>query len=1028
MREISRKLFLMFQQGDQIAYWYLLLSGEVQLFIPATKGRGGRVIETLNSVALFGELSVQRHTCSARVTRNSEFVTINHAHFIALYNKHADHLQPHLIIMQDLISDDVGFRPPTVPPHRQHHVRHNAFAADVEEYEPPEDDVVYDFADMRQRCAELVLQSLESRTIEAGLLLKQTMQIRAAGLIRDRKGNMQIYRWCMVGTEMVDWLCSLANETLNSTTTPLTRFQVVGMWQALLDNGIISHVNSELQFADKHVFYRWTIDDGNDELVMRARNDHLSELENPLPPLLPAPHLSDVASAVFFLSTIGPDALFRMILSKPSSERTAEELELVYEELLHVKALAHLSTMVKRELASVVFFEQHQHAGTVLFRQGDEGNCWYIILKGSVNVSIHGKGVVCTLQEGDDFGKLALVNDAPRAATIALSEDNSQFLRVDKTDFNRILRDVEANTVRLKEHGHDVLVLEKINTTYNRDATTDPYTGEPLTPRQNCCYSVMAGLPEKMVEYLLETRIDAHAEDSYVDTFLEDFVLTHTIYMPPNILCNYLKNYYMRGSTVRPDNGRPLDDVELRIGAKKRVVVFLGLWVHTLGIHFFLDPVSNSFVEELYCCVLEDSRQLCGMLPILERMSAIRQLRENAMRTLNRHPSVVLDCGVYCAHAPAPNPVLPFDTCNQVICLSDTSLFTMSIRLDKTAAEICDLAKVKVRYGGSNEEFKLVEVKSNGERVVFSPTDVSIPTMISLNGRLYIAYADEIETLVALFYRKIIRPQKISFQTPLLQQDGPVESVHASMLELLSSVDIAQQLSIFHTQLFEATDEIELITQVFGRDQFPGRIPSNLDLLMRRFNEVQFWTTTEVLLAHGPSKRVTMLKKFIKIASHAKENRDLMSLFAIILGLSNVAVSRITHIWDKLPSKMRRQYAEFEALLDPSRNHRAYRMLVAKMSSPTVPFVPLLLKDLTFTHEGNKTYFAGLVNFEKMHMIANVLRSFKQCKSKYPVTSFDHKKVFESKNLIRNFKVIDNQRRLMEISFQIEPSKRKRAE
>lgn len=63
---------------------------------------------------------------------------------------------------------------------------------------------------------------------------------------------------------------------------------------------------------------------------------------------------------------------------------------------------------------------------------------------------------------------------------------------------------------------------------------------------------------------------------------------------------------------------------------------------------------------------------------------------------------------------------------------------------------------------------------------------------------------------------------------------------------------------------------------------------------------------------------------------------------------------------------MRRQYAEFEGLLDPSRNHRAYRMLVRKMNTPIVPFVPLLLKDLTFTHEGNKTYFGGLVNFEKM--------------------------------------------------------------
>lgn len=42
-------------------------------------------------------------------------------------------------------------------------------------------------------------------------------------------------------------------------------------------------------------------------------------------------------------------------------------------------------------------------------------------------------------------------------------EDGCQFLRVDKDDFNRILRDVEANTVRLKEHGRDVLVLEKVS-------------------------------------------------------------------------------------------------------------------------------------------------------------------------------------------------------------------------------------------------------------------------------------------------------------------------------------------------------------------------------------------------------------------------------------------------------------------------------------------------------------------------------------------------------------------------------------
>lgn len=106
-----------------------------------------------------------------------------------------------------------------------------------------------------------------------------------------------------------------------------------------------------------------------------------------------------------------------------------------------------------------------------MFSQGEEGTSWYIILKGSVNVVIYGKvgislhkkyttttltrhlcalcdhttccttqGVVCTLHEGDDFGKLALVNDAPRAASIVLREDNCHFLRVEKEDYNRILR------------------------------------------------------------------------------------------------------------------------------------------------------------------------------------------------------------------------------------------------------------------------------------------------------------------------------------------------------------------------------------------------------------------------------------------------------------------------------------------------------------------------------------------------------------------------------------------------------------
>lgn len=67
------------------------------------------------------------------------------------------------------------------------------------------------------------------------------------------------------------------------------------------------------------------------------------------------------------------------------------------------------------------------------------------------------------------------------------AEDNTHFLRVDKEHFNKILRDVEANTVRLKEHDKEVLVLQK-TASASRSAASGHYK-----------YSVMAGTPEKML-------------------------------------------------------------------------------------------------------------------------------------------------------------------------------------------------------------------------------------------------------------------------------------------------------------------------------------------------------------------------------------------------------------------------------------------------------------------------------------------------------------------------------------------------
>ena len=41
-----------------------------------------------------------------------------------------------------------------------------------------------------------------------------------------------------------------------------------------------------------------------------------------------------------------------------------------------------------------------------------------------------------------------------------------------------------------------------------------------------------------------------------------------------------------------------------------------------------------------------------------------------------------------------------------------------------------------------------------------------------------------------------------------------------------------------------------------------------------------------------------------------------------------------------------------------------------------------MFSDMTFTHDGNPTRVNGLVNFEKMHMLAQTMRTLRYCRSR----------------------------------------------
>ncbi|MCK4234661.1 cyclic nucleotide-binding domain-containing protein, partial [candidate division WOR-3 bacterium] len=78
----------------------------------------------------------------------------------------------------------------------------------------------------------------------------------------------------------------------------------------------------------------------------------------------------------------------------------------------------------------------------VIFKEGDKGDAFYIVLKGSVRISTEIPGVgeeaLAILKKGSYFGEMALINNAPRSAS-AISNGDTVLLKITDTDFRNLL-------------------------------------------------------------------------------------------------------------------------------------------------------------------------------------------------------------------------------------------------------------------------------------------------------------------------------------------------------------------------------------------------------------------------------------------------------------------------------------------------------------------------------------------------------------------------------------------------------------
>ncbi|XP_019908295.2 rap guanine nucleotide exchange factor 1 isoform X5 [Esox lucius] len=184
------------------------------------------------------------------------------------------------------------------------------------------------------------------------------------------------------------------------------------------------------------------------------------------------------------------------------------------------------------------------------------------------------------------------------------------------------------------------------------------------------------------------------------------------------------------------------------------------------------------------------------------------------------------------------------------------------------------------------------------------------------------------------------------------------------------SHEIADQLTLLDAELFYKIEIPEVL--LWAKEQNEEKSP-NLTQFTEHFNNMSYWVRSLIILQEKAQDREKLLLKFIKIMKHLRKLNNFNSYLAILSALDSAPIRRLE--WQKTTSEGLEEYC---TLIDSSSSFRAYRAALADVEPPCIPYLGLILQDLTFVHLGNPDHINSKVNFSKRWQQFNILDTMRR--------------------------------------------------
>ncbi|KAK2898306.1 hypothetical protein Q8A67_009724 [Cirrhinus molitorella] len=223
------------------------------------------------------------------------------------------------------------------------------------------------------------------------------------------------------------------------------------------------------------------------------------------------------------------------------------------------------------------------------------------------------------------------------------------------------------------------------------------------------------------------------------------------------------------------------------------------------------------------------------------------------------------------------------------------------------------------------------------------------------------------------------------------------------------SHEIADQLTLLDAELFYKIEIPEVL--LWAKEQNEEKSP-NLTQFTEHFNNMSYWVRSIIIQQEKAQDREKLLLKFIKIMKHLRKLNNFNSYLAILSALDSAPIRRLE--WQKQTSEGLEEYC---TLIDSSSSFRAYRAALADVEPPCIPYLGLILQDLTFVHLGNPDLIEGKINFSKRWQQFNILDTMRR----FQQVHYDLKRNDDIVSFFNDFSDHLAEEALWELSLKIKP-------